>query len=157
MGTILIATDGSQAANAAVEFGLDLAADTEDAVVIVSVWDMIRGGIGAPLGYIDEEYIAADRASVRAVLNDAKAVAAARGIEVEAALAEGEPVYEICRAAREHDVRMIVIGAHGWGAVRGLISGSVVAGVLAHAPCPVLTGVPGSREFPGDREARGRE
>lgn len=148
MSVILIATDGSEAATAAAEFGFGLAAETGDKVVVISVWDMIRGGIGAPFGYIDEEYLKADRDAARSVLHDAKAQAAAHGLDVDTALVDGEPVYEICRAAAEHGARMIVLGAHGWGAVRGLAHGSVVAGVLRRAPCPVLTGMPGSRDFP---------
>jgi nucleotide-binding universal stress UspA family protein len=33
---------------------------------------------------------------------------------------------------------MIVVGAHGWGAVKRLVFGSVSLGVLHEAPCPVL-------------------
>jgi nucleotide-binding universal stress UspA family protein len=33
---------------------------------------------------------------------------------------------------------MIVIGAHGWGAVRRLMHGSVSSAVMHDAPCPVL-------------------
>jgi hypothetical protein len=35
-----------------------------------------------------------------------------------------------------------VIGSHGWGAMRSMLSRSTVSGVLAHAPCPVLSGTP---------------
>jgi nucleotide-binding universal stress UspA family protein len=45
---------------------------------------------------------------------------------------------EICSAAAQHQARMIVIGAHGWGAVRRLMHGSVSSAVMHDAPCPVL-------------------
>ena len=36
------------------------------------------------------------------------------------------------------DAAMIVVGAHGWGAFKRLVFGSVSLGVLHEAPCPVL-------------------
>jgi nucleotide-binding universal stress UspA family protein len=32
----------------------------------------------------------------------------------------------------------VVIGSHGWGAIRRLVFGSVSSALLHHAPCPVL-------------------
>jgi nucleotide-binding universal stress UspA family protein len=147
MATILIATDGSQAAESAVELGVEIAKATHDELVIVSVWDMIRSGIGAPFGYIDQRYIDADRARAAEVLEAARARASRLGVSVETELLWGEPVHEICKAAVQHHARMIVIGAHGWSAAKALVHGSVVAGVLRYAPCPVLTGAPGTREL----------
>ena len=147
MATILIATDGSDAAESALEVGLEIARSTHDDVLFVSVWDMIRGGIGAPFGYIDQEYIDADRQRALEVLDAAKARASNLGINAQTILLWGEPVYEICAAATEHQARMVVIGTHGWGPTAALIHGSVAAGVLRYAPCPVLTGTPGTREL----------
>lgn len=148
MATIMIATDGSQAAQSAVELGLEIAQATGDDVLFVSVWDMIRGGIGAPFGYIDQEYVDADRGVAEDVLTAAMARASELGVEAESCLLFGEPVSEICTTARHRNVRMIVIGAHGWSALKSMIHGSVVTGVLRYAPCPVLTGAPGTREIP---------
>ena len=44
MSTIVIATDGSDAAWKAAEKGLEIARAAGDDVVFVGVWDMIRGG-----------------------------------------------------------------------------------------------------------------
>ena len=108
---------------------------------------MIRGGIGAPFGYIDQQYVDADRGAAEDVLTAAMARAKQLGVDAESCLLFGEPVSEICTAARHRKVRMIVIGAHGWSALKSLVHGSVVTGVLRYAPCPVLTGAPGTREF----------
>jgi len=51
---------------------------------------------------------------------------------------------------------MIVIGAHGWGAFRRVVFGSVSLGVLHDAPCPVLVArgvVPGETSWVDDRVA----
>ena len=40
--------------------------------------------------------------------------------------------------AAERSARMIVLGSHGWGAIKSALYGSTAAGVMRHAPCPVL-------------------
>ena len=50
----------------------------------------------------------------------------------------GDPARQICRLASERDARLIVVGSHGWGALRRLVFGSVSTGVLHHAKQPVL-------------------
>ena len=40
--------------------------------------------------------------------------------------------------AAEHDVRLVVIGAHGWGRLGRFLHGSVSTYVLHHATTPVL-------------------
>jgi nucleotide-binding universal stress UspA family protein len=60
-------------------------------------------------------------------------------------MADGFAVEEICEVAREHDVQLIVVGSHGWGAARRLLSGSVSTGLVHTAPCPVLVVRPGEQ------------
>ena len=145
--SILIATDGSRAAGFAAEVGMDIARGTGDDVVFIAVWDMILSGLAVPLAYIDPQpYLEADKRRAEEALAASKDHAARLGFEAETILKEGNPVAEVCRVAAERNVRMIVIGSHGWGAFRGFIHGSVVAGVLRYAPCAVLSGPPESRE-----------
>ena len=54
MATIVIATDGSQAARQAAELGLEIAQQTGDDVVLVAGWDATRTGFGAPWAYAAE-------------------------------------------------------------------------------------------------------
>ena len=73
--------------------------------------------------------------------------AAAAGVECQTFPLDGLPVVdEICKLAREREAAMIVIGAHGWGAIKRLVFGSVSLGVLHEAPCPVLV----ARTQPGE-------
>ncbi|HEY5099822.1 MAG TPA: universal stress protein, partial [Gaiellaceae bacterium] len=51
----------------------------------------------------------------------------------------------------ERGVRLIVVGAHGWGRVGRVIHGSVSEYVLHHADAPVLV-VAGDAESPADAE-----
>lgn len=55
-------------------------------------------------------------------------------------LLEGNPGDEILNWVNEHDIDLIVMGTHGYGALQGCILGSVTAKVLHRAICPVWTG-----------------
>ena len=143
MPTILIATDGSEPARAAAGTGLDLARCLGDRVVFVAVWHPIYAStFGVPPTYFGPDIVEAEKEWAVEALEQAAAEARATGVHAETVLLEGSPAIEICRYAAEHDVRMIVIGSHGWGAMRSVVSRSTVSGVLAHAPCPVLSGTP---------------
>jgi len=53
-------------------------------------------------------------------------------------LRQGDAARETTKVAREQGVDLIVITAHGAGGGHAGIPGSVVEGILADAPCPVL-------------------
>lgn len=57
---------------------------------------------------------------------------------VNSEVAVGEPTHEIVAAAERLDADLIVMGRRGAGNLRRAVLGSVVAGVLRNAPCPVL-------------------
>jgi nucleotide-binding universal stress UspA family protein len=62
------------------------------------------------------------------------------GIRVERLIEEGDPARAIVSCAAEQQCDLILMPTHGYGAVRRILVGSITAGVLRHAPCPVLTG-----------------
>src|SRR5438046_3779 len=43
-----------------------------------------------------------------------------------------------CLAAEKYSPHFLVVGSHGWSAVKRALFGSVSTGVLHHAACPVL-------------------
>lgn len=51
---------------------------------------------------------------------------------------KGDPVTEICRAAEEHAVDLIVVGAHHKGVLERLVDPSVVPALLRTTTRPVL-------------------
>ena len=50
----------------------------------------------------------------------------------------GQPVEQIVRVAEEHNIDLIVMGRHGYGAFKDALMGGVARGVLHHSPKPVL-------------------
>jgi nucleotide-binding universal stress UspA family protein len=60
-------------------------------------------------------------------------------VGVEHRLAQGDPVSEILRAARDSNCDLIIMGTHGRSVLRRFLMGSVAGQVLRRATCPVLT------------------
>ena len=137
MNRILIATDGSPAADEAVEVGLDLAAEQRAAVTVVHVAPVLDvipwSGIGMTSAFPHEPG-EADRAP----LEHASELAEQRGLEVSTELLVGDPVDEIVASADSHDADLIVVGSRGHGALASALLGSVSLGVLHETRRPVL-------------------
>jgi len=72
----------------------------------------------------------------------ARAAAAIRAahpdLTVTTRVVEGRPQHAIVEEARTHGSDLIIMGAHGFGAVKRAVLGSVSQSVTSHAPCSVL-------------------
>jgi nucleotide-binding universal stress UspA family protein len=133
----LVATDGSESATEAVEFGIELAAENEAELIlvhVVPVLDIVPAagfGIG---GAFPHEASLEDHA----LLERAAAVAESYGIFPTTVLLAGDTVDEIVAYADSHNVDLIVIGSRGHGAIVNALLGSVSRGVLAESKRPVM-------------------
>lgn len=142
MDTLILATDGSPSAQQATEKAIELARATGWPLRVVSAWQtpMVVGSYYAyavPEAY-SPELLEVERARAADVAAAAVDQAQALGVDATAEVRHGDPVEEICAAASDADAALIVLGAHGWGALKRLVFGSVSTGVLHHAPCGVL-------------------
>jgi nucleotide-binding universal stress UspA family protein len=139
MDTILFATDGSPSAKAAAHEAFDLATATGWRLRVITVWRApILTGYGfAPVPYMPE-LADVEREHAEKVAREAVEAASAAGVNATWELRQGDAPDEICAAAAETAARLIIIGAHGWGALQRLVFGSVSTAVLHHAQCPVL-------------------
>ena len=154
--TILVATDGSEGAQRALQVAIDLAKASGDRLVLVAVWHELRADFGIPLYELIPSLIEVPRDWAAETLAADAAKASAAGLEVETLRRYGHPAREICGVAREMRPRLIVIGSTGWGPIDGTLFGSVSKGVVNHAPCPVLV-VPESAFRTQSNSARGHE
>jgi nucleotide-binding universal stress UspA family protein len=144
MNTIVLATDGSPSAAQATKIAIELGGATGARIHVVTAWSIPVSAFGAvPLlassGLEDVERERAREAGTAAVEK-----IAAGGVPVSLEVREGSPVEEICAVAGEQAADLVVLGAHGWGALKRLLVGSVSAGVVHRAPCPVLVARGGS-------------
>ena len=77
-------------------------------------------------------------------LEEAKSQLTNSGLDVLALHIQGSTVEKILHESVQQGADMIVLGSHGHGALYKLLTGSVAAGVLKAARCPVLV-VPATR------------
>jgi nucleotide-binding universal stress UspA family protein len=120
--TIIVGTDGSEAATAAVRAAADLAPALGASVQVVAAhWPLLG-----------------DRDAMDAVLADAAELLRDRGIEVRTHARRGDPAASVIDVAEEERARLILVGPRGATSASSLLLGTVTELVAAHAPCDVM-------------------
>lgn len=139
MNPILLATDGSPSALDATHEAIRLARALDTRLVIAAVEHVAVPAYGYyGYGEVYMDLISGEHEHVQRLLAEAAHAAEDAGVDCETVACTGPVVETICDIARKRDAHMIVIGAHGWNALRRIVFGSVSTGVLHEAPCPVL-------------------
>lgn len=141
---ILVAIDGSEMGNKALEAAISIAQEQNARISLLHVGKeaitspYMMGGIP----YIPEDYIAEMEESLKkegeALLSEAKAKAAAANVPAEAFYAKGDPARQILDQAEEGGYHLIVIGSRGLNGFKEMMLGSVSHKVSQLSKCPVL-------------------
>jgi len=131
---VLVATDGSSGARAAVDWLARFFPAAGTTVTVVSV----AAAPGPTAGGDDGQLRAAARRVAERAAEEGRLVLAGRWPGADARVLEGEPREELMRLAETERADLLVVGARGLGAVRRLLLGSVSLAMARHAPCPVL-------------------
>jgi nucleotide-binding universal stress UspA family protein len=130
MKRILLAYDGTEHAQRALEMAADLAKRYEAPLSVVSVIPVHAGR--APIDPWD------DPETHRGQLQQARQRLLQFGIEAELLEPAGDPAEAIERVAEAGGFDMIVIGSRGLGAVGRFLQGSVSEHVATHARATVV-------------------
>jgi len=137
MNRFLIATDGSPAACAAVQAGVQLAAEQKGGVVILHVIKEVD--VVAPaFGPIIVTPVEPGDPEDNEILSAAAEVARTHGVPFELRLVAGFDYETILATADEIDAELIVIGSNRHGALGTAFLGSVSEELLKRARRPVL-------------------
>lgn len=137
MSRFLIATDGSPAADAAVEAGVELAEQQGAAVVFLRVVDPVDV-VAPPFGPIFTNPVQLRRAEEDEVLSAAAETARLHGVPFELRLVAGFDVETIVDTADRMDADLIALGSNRHGALGSVFFGSVSKEVLRRTRRPVL-------------------
>jgi len=138
---IVVGTDGSETAAAAVGQAMELAKMTGATLSIVSAYSPAssrRAQAGQSEAPADVQYEVGPREDVILVLDAAAAEAKGAGVEVQTHPVEGDPADAILNVAEEVKADLIVVGNKGMTGARRYLLGSVPNNVSHHAPCSVL-------------------
>jgi universal stress protein A len=153
MKHILVATDFSEAAAAALREGAKLAALSAARLTLLhtifaeKIAETLFGLDALELlaraadqtGYEDSgDGLARLAEKAQQKLKEAVAALSQPSLNVETAVTEGRPSSEIAAYASAHDVDLIVMGTHGRSALGKAFLGSVADHVIRIAECPVM-------------------
>ena len=141
-GRIVVGVDGSEAAVAALRWGVEEAKLREATVVAVFAWSFVPPAAIAEPGVIPVaatslmDDLDAERTGAGRILDEALAQANLGDTQVEREVSEGSPGDVLVAAAADAD--LVVVGSRGRGGLRSALLGSVSSHVAHHAPCPVV-------------------
>lgn len=139
---LLIATDGSEIAQKALDHGLGLAEALKARVTIVTVtepWDVVVVGEAA-IVFPPDQYEKSAAANAEHILSHAR-----RTAETHSAVAcefmhvkDRHAAEGILEAAKQKGCDLIVMASHGRRGLSRLVLGSEANNVVTHSPVPVL-------------------
>ena len=132
--TIVWATDGSDAADAALPYVQGLAEGEGHQLMVVHSKELLRGRAGGYPMYANEDELLA---KIRRQADELRSEGLDVTLRIEAGAAPGA-AHMIADAARSFDANVIVVGTRGHTAIGGLLLGSVTQRLLHIASCPVL-------------------
>jgi nucleotide-binding universal stress UspA family protein len=138
VGKIVVGTDGSDTAAAAVDFAIDMAERYGSDLVVVSSYT-----------HVPEDRLAKEQANapqeiqwsinpmedVEATLREVEEKAGERGVKTIAEARQGDPADVLCEIAEQHGADILVVGSKG---MHRRILGSVPNSVSHKAPCSVM-------------------
>lgn len=144
MSTILLCTDGSDAALHAIVSGMRQLAPHERILLVTVIGpadeSLVTGGSGLASGVMSPEeftqFEADRRGEAEALLVETARAAALGSVEMQVLV--GDAGTAICDAAEAERADVIVMGSRGRGGLRRAVLGSVSDHVVRHAPCSVL-------------------
>jgi nucleotide-binding universal stress UspA family protein/GNAT superfamily N-acetyltransferase len=130
---IVVGTDGSAHATAALEAAAELAARSDAVIEVVAA----------------HRFLPTDQAELAAALHTAAHALRERGLHVHERLGRGDPALVLTDVAADEDARLIVVGAGERGKTARRLIGSVADSVAERASCDVLIVRPRDEGDPG--------
>lgn len=131
---ILVAYDGSQASEKALEMGLSIASTLDSRVQVLSVIQPPEPTTSVELHAVLDDARQHYERALRKIADSASG----NGLKVETGIVVGHPAEQIIQWAEKNHSDLIVVGHRGISKFKNLVMGSVCERVLTYAPCPVL-------------------
>ena len=137
MQSIVVGTDGSPSAQAAVRRAAEHATESGAVVHLVTAYPDVASYRERISGTAKRDPIDL-REVAETVLARAEGELKSQGLDVETHAREGDPAKVIIDVAQERNADLIVVGARGLSALERFLLGSVSSKLSHHAPCSVM-------------------
>ena len=137
--SIVVGTDGSEAADEAVRQATDMASREGARLHLVTAYpdpqilrERTTGTGGGAYTIVDLREVA------ESLVQRAARDALSKGVEVETHVREGQPAEVLIDVANQEQADLIVVGSRGLTGIKRYLLGSVSSKVSEHAPCNVM-------------------
>ena len=152
---ILLPTDFSANAHAALKYAAEFARRNHGRVVLLNVQDAkVPANLMTLPNYIFEEqensWLLELRSHGKALIADPLL----HGVEVEAIFVDGEPATEIARVAFENEIDLVTVVTRVRSRFSRAFGSSIAEEIVAESPCPVLVIRLPQREFVEHRQGK---
>jgi nucleotide-binding universal stress UspA family protein len=139
MRHIMVATDGSNGANRAVDIAAELARALGGDLLIATVADTLLGEEARQLARAEGSIGDAMEALMTQTLKTAEVRAHHLGVsQVKLRTGAGDVAQSLMNIAATSSVEMVVLGRRGRGQLAGLLLGSISQKLVSLAPCTVV-------------------
>lgn len=136
---ILVPVDFSNPSKKALQYALPLASQFGAEITLLYVLEPIP----YPNDFLASYPLVADNSDLlkaaRKELTELSEKLKAGSQPAQTLLRHGNPAHEICAAAKDLGIDLIVISTHGYTGLKHVLLGSTAEKVVRHAPCPVMT------------------
>ena len=135
---ILIATDGSETANEAADFGIEMVGCSGAKVYALYVIDTSPYRSVSLDKIWSDEVLAEHEREGREATSYVENIGKAAGVEVESRVLKGHPAEKIINFAEDNNLDMIIVGSLGKGRYERAVLGSISDKIVRHSKVPVL-------------------
>ncbi|EMA46971.1 universal stress protein [Halococcus saccharolyticus] len=135
---ILVPTDGSDPATAAVQHALELATQHDAILHALFVIDTDKSWLMVSRTEVDDAIRDIGQETSKQVLGEVEATAADAGVELVTEVLEGTTDERILTCAADDGADLIVMGTHGHSGLQRRLLGSVTERVIRGADVPVM-------------------
>lgn len=134
---IMVATDGSESSDRAIDVAAALAQLEKTSLVIVTVATPSSAVARREFQRIEGSAADPSETAAQAILMDAQQRAGWAAVKARSIMLWGDPAEEIIKAVVSEKVDALVVGRRGHGKLAGLLLGSVSQKIASTAPCVV--------------------
>jgi nucleotide-binding universal stress UspA family protein len=135
---ILVATDGSENAEKAASYGINIAKITGaevHALYVISTQNAVTPRTVTGWGEAVEEYL---ENKGKVAIEKVKKMGKDAGVKIEPVFLRGIPADKVLEYAEENNIDLIVMGTQGLTGIKKFLIGSVAENVVRHSKIPVM-------------------